>query len=77
MYEIKRPRTKLGIRGLPGSVLQSSLAPLGNFDIDVVRLLFTIALVLPLASLAVIKGSQRPSLAGRADFGPGGLLEET
>lgn len=41
MYEIQRLRTSLGIRGLLGSALCSSLAPLGNFDIDVVRLLFT------------------------------------
>lgn len=46
MYEIKRLRTSLGIRGLRGSALRSSLAALGNLDIDVVRLLFTILLLL-------------------------------
>lgn len=70
MYEIKRSHTSLGIRGLLGSALRSSLVPPGKFDIDVVRLLFTISLLLPLASLAIIKGSQRPSLAGGADLDP-------
>lgn len=70
MYEIKRPHTSLGSRGLPGSVLWSSLALLGKFDIGVVRPLFTISLLLPLASLAIIKGSQRPSLSESADLGP-------
>lgn len=70
MYEIKRPHTRLGRRGLPGSALRSSLAPLGKFDIGVARLLLTISLLLPLASLAIIKGSQRPSLSESADLDP-------
>lgn len=47
MYEIKRLRTSLGIRGLPGSALRSSLVPLGNFDIDVVRPLHYFAAIAP------------------------------
>lgn len=75
MYETKRLRTNLGIGGLLGSARCSSLAPLGNFDIDVVRLLFTTYLAIaPGVPLGIIKGFQRPSLAGIAGFGTGGLL---
>lgn len=75
MYEIKRLRTSLGIRGLLGSALRSSLAGLGNLDIDAVRLsslscCYWMAPGVP----GIIKGFQRPSLAGNAGFRPGGLL---